>query len=53
MSATVESYSLLNRPINALPIELYIPGYQFCGPETCLKERLARGNQGFNPLLRT
>jgi len=42
MSATVKGYGLLNRSIiNALPIELYIPGYQFCGPETCLKERLA------------
>jgi len=50
MSATVESYSLLNRPINALPIELYIPGYQFCGPETRLEERLARSDRSINPL---
>ena len=41
---------LLNRAINALPIELHIPGYQFCGPGTHLKKRLARGDRGINPL---
>ena len=41
---------LLNRLINALPFELHIPGYQFCGPGTHLKKRLARGDQGVNPL---
>jgi len=41
---------LVKSSINALSIELYIPGYQFCDPERCLKERLARGNQGINPL---
>ena len=41
---------LLNRAINALPIELHIPGYQFCGPGTHLEKRLARGDQGINPL---
>jgi hypothetical protein len=41
---------LLNRAINALPIELHIPGYQFCGPGTHVEERLARGDQGVNPL---
>jgi hypothetical protein len=29
---------------------LLIPGYQFCGPFTKLDERLARGDQGINPL---
>lgn len=42
--------SLLNRAINALPIELHIPGYRFCGPGTRLEERLARGDRGINPL---
>ncbi|KYM96049.1 hypothetical protein ALC62_13299 [Cyphomyrmex costatus] len=42
--------SLLNRAINALPFELHIPGYQFCGPGTRLKKRLARGDAGVNPL---
>jgi len=41
---------LLNRVINALPFELHIPGYQFCGPGTRLSERLARGEQGINSL---
>lgn len=41
---------LLNRMINALPVELHIPGYQFCGPGTHLKKRLARGDRGINPL---
>ena len=41
---------LLNRAINALPIELHIPEYQFCEPGTRLKERLARGDRGINPL---
>jgi len=41
---------LLNRVINALPFELHIPGYQFCGPGTRLKKRLARGDRGVNPL---
>ena len=42
--------SLLNRAINALPFELHIPGYQFCGPGTHLEKRLARGDQGINLL---
>src|SRR5215469_12026503 len=41
---------LFNRAINALPIELHIPGYQFCGPGTRLQRRLARGERGINPL---
>lgn len=45
-----EGGGLLNRAINAFPIELRIPGYQFCGPGTRLEKRLARGDQGINPL---
>lgn len=41
---------LVNSIINKLPVELHIPGYQFCGPGTKLKERLARGDKGINPL---
>lgn len=40
----------VNDLINKLPIELHIPGYQYCGPGTKLKERLARGDMGINPL---
>ena len=39
-----------NSMINALPFELHTPGYQFCGPGTKLQKRLARGDQGINPL---
>jgi len=46
----VRGSGLLNRAINALPIELHIPGYQFCGPGTRLEKRLARGDRGINPL---
>ena len=42
--------SLWNRAVNALPFELHIPGYQFCGPGTRLAKRLARGDAGINPL---
>lgn len=50
-SSTVKVGSgLLNRAINALPVELHIPGYQFCGPGTRLQTRLARGDRGINPL---
>lgn len=42
--------SWLNSIINNLPVELHIPGYQFCGPGTKLKKRLARGDLGVNPL---
>jgi hypothetical protein len=50
MSTKRAGCGLLNSVINALPCELHIPGYQFCGPGTHLKKRLARGDQGINPL---
>jgi len=40
----------LNSVINSLPFEVHVPGYQFCGPGTKLKKRLARGDKGINPL---
>lgn len=42
--------SLLNDSINKLPLELHLPGYQYCGPGTRLEERLARKEIGINPL---
>jgi len=43
--------TVINRAIDALPIELHIPGgYQYCGPGTKLKERLKRGDPGINKL---
>lgn len=41
---------VLNTLINKLPVEIHIPGYQFCGPGTRLNKRLARGDRGINPL---
>lgn len=47
---TVIGNGLLNKLINKLPIELHLPGYQYCGPGTKLEERLKRGDPGINPL---
>ena len=41
---------LFDKAINALPFEVHIPGYQFCGPGTRLAKRLARGDRGINRL---
>lgn len=41
----------VNTAIDALPIELHVPGgYQYCGPGTKLRQRLARGDPGINKL---
>jgi len=42
--------SLLNTVINSLPVEVHLPGYQYCGPGTDLKKRLALGQKGINGL---
>ena len=41
---------LVNKLLNSLPVELHIPGYQYCGPGTKLAKRLARGDSGINAL---
>lgn len=41
---------LLNSLIDKLPIELHIPGYNYCGPGTKLEKRLSRGDKGINLL---
>lgn len=41
---------LLNNIINNLPFELHLPGYNYCGPGTKLRERLIRGDEGINAL---
>lgn len=46
----VEGRGFINSIINKLPIELHLPGYQYCGPGTKLKKRLERGDPGVNPL---
>lgn len=45
-----EGGGLLNKFINNLPVELHLPGYQYCGPGTKLAKRIARGDPGINPL---
>jgi hypothetical protein len=47
---TNKGCGLINSVINKLPIELHLPGYQYCGPGTNLKKRLARGDKGINLL---
>ena len=49
-SAQRRGKGLVNSIINKLLVQLHIPGYQYCGPRTKLKERLARGDPGINPL---
>lgn len=41
---------ILDRVIDRLPVEIHLPGYQFCGPGTNLNVRLARGDRGINLL---
>lgn len=41
---------LVNWIIDKIPVELHVPKYQYCGPGTHLEKRLARGDQGINPL---
>ena len=41
---------VLDKVINNLPVELHIPGYQYCGPGTKFIKKLARGDPGMNPL---
>lgn len=41
---------LVNKAIDILPVELHIPGYQYCGPGTKLSKRLKRGDPGINKL---
>lgn len=42
--------SVINKGIDLLPVEVHIPGYQYCGPGTHLKKRLDRGDPGINKL---
>lgn len=40
----------VNKLLDSLPLEIHIPGYQYCGPGTRLHRRLLRGDPGINPL---
>jgi hypothetical protein len=50
MSKPVRGGGWITDALSKIPAELHIPGYNFCGPNTKLKERLARGDTGINPL---
>lgn len=41
---------VINKTIDLLPVEIHLPGYQYCGPGTNLNIRLARGDPGINKL---
>lgn len=47
---TLPTGAFINTAIDALPIELHLPTYQYCGPGTKLEKRLARGDRGINKL---
>lgn len=42
--------AFVDRLISKIPMELHIPGMQFCGPNTRLQERLRAGQRGINKL---
>jgi hypothetical protein len=42
--------TILNKTIDLLPVELHIPGYQYCGPGTDLQKRLQRNDPGIDKL---
>lgn len=46
----IRGKGFLNKIINTLPVELHLPGYQYCGPGTKLQKRLKRGDPGINGL---
>lgn len=50
MKRKTKGCGLLDSIVNKIPIELHVPGYQYCGPGTKLEKRLARGDPGINPL---
>ena len=39
---------LVNKLLNNLPVELHIPGYQYCGTGAKLAKRLTRGDSRIN-----
>lgn len=50
ISSVMLGNGLINTLIDKLPIELHLPGYNYCGPGTKLKQRLLRGDKGVNKL---
>lgn len=50
MNKVVTGEGWVTNTLRKIPTELHIPGYNFCGPNTKLEKRLARGDKGINPL---
>lgn len=50
MDKRVKGEGWFTTVLDKYPGELHIPGYNFCGPNTKLEKRLARGDKGINPL---
>ena len=46
----VRGKGIVNWMVKHVPFEMHIPGYQYCGPGTKLKKRLARNDPGINEL---
>jgi hypothetical protein len=46
----ISGSGILEKTLYKIPYEFHIPGYQFCGPNTKLEERLRRGDVGINGL---
>lgn len=49
MASSKRKFSLIDCIIEKLP-EIHFMGYQYCGPNTNLNDRLARGEHGINHL---
>jgi len=50
MNKEVKGEGWITSALSKIPTELHIPGYNFCGPNTKLEQRLERGDKGINPL---
>lgn len=50
MNSHVEGSGWITDALSNIPSELHIPGYNYCGPNTKLQERLENGDAGVNPL---
>lgn len=50
MNRKTKGCGILDSIVNKIPVELHVPGYQYCGPGTKLEKRIARGDPGINPL---
>jgi Phospholipase A2-like domain len=50
MNSHVEGSGWITDALSTIPSELHIPGYNYCGPNTKLQERLEKGDAGVNSL---